>query len=163
MQKVEHVKRPLKVGERYLVPCVVDEYDGQTFVYPVINHPHTDTENGQPETHYHLDYRFVKHDNQGKFPRVTHSHSRYNFETQIRPEGKIEYFVLEVINEDFHGITPVELIAKSKLKHKCIHKGKCPHRGYELSQAAPKDGVITCPLHGLRFDAETKQLLQDNK
>ena len=64
----------------------------------------------------------------------------------------IKYFVMPVINENFAGITPVNLISKSKLKHKCIHKGKCPHKGYDLSQVKAIDSKITCPLHGLEFD-----------
>ena len=32
----------------------------------------------------------------------------------------------------------------------------CPHRGTDLSEAAPDDqGIITCPLHGLRWRADT--------
>lgn len=42
--------------------------------------------------------------------------------------------------------------------HQC-RKGKrgfvCPHKHLPLGSIAPIDGVITCPLHGLRVDAET--------
>ena len=61
--------------------------------------------------------------------------------------------------------TPVGLISRSKLKHKCIYKGKCPHRGYDLSQTISTydinygGDVKLCPLHGLKFDAETGELL----
>jgi len=65
--------------------------------------------------------------------------------------GEVEYFILPVINESFTGITPSDFISKSKLKHKCIVKGKCPHRGYYLSQVPEHNGMITCPLHGLKF------------
>jgi len=68
----------------------------------------------------------------------------HTFATELRPEkdfGDLEYHLLPVLNEDFTGITDVSLIEKSKLKNKCIHKGKCPHRGYDLSQVkADKDG-----------------------
>ena len=41
-----------------------------------------------------------------------------------------------------------------------IHKGKCPHRGFDLSNEIPnKEGIITCPLHNLKFNAETKKLI----
>lgn len=184
MKKVEDVKRPLKKGERFLVPCLVrieveeilDEQElwmdlttsfkkKKLYVCPVINHPHNDMENGQKETHYHLDYRFIKHNNKGDFPRPKKTHSNHFFGDKIRPTnnyGKLYYFELPVINEYFSGITPVKLIEKSKLKHKCIHKGKCPHRGYELSQVKPINGKITCPLHGLEFDEKTKTILNQN-
>lgn len=175
---VEEVKEPLRKGASYLVPCIVREeftqnnYDDQElfmdlkpfkshskklYVTPVINLPHSDKENGQSEIHYHADYRFIKHNNDGDFPTVKNKHSKYIFCENIRPQEKIDgllkYFVLPVINEDFAGITPVNLISKSKLKHRCIHKGKCPHRGYDLSQVKVIEGKITCPLHGLQFDA----------
>lgn len=41
---------------------------------------------------------------------------------------------------------------------KCA-KGKggwvCPHQKASLGSIMPIDGVITCPLHGLKIDAET--------
>ena len=56
------------VGKKYLpneedlwrdkkqIPNYVKKID----ITPVINHPHTDKENGQYHTHYHADYRFIK-------------------------------------------------------------------------------------------------------
>jgi hypothetical protein len=160
--KVENVKVPLKKGDYYLVPCIVNERHKMIFITPILNHPHNDVENGQPETHYHVDYRFVKHDNKGNFPIVKNKHSKHQFVEDIRPrvgKGDLVYFVLPVINEEFKGVTPVEFILKSNLKHHCIHKGKCPHRGFDLSQVNPVNGIIKCPLHGLEFDANTGELV----
>jgi len=72
------------------------------------------------------------------------------------------------IREEHTSRTPVQLIRQSKLKHNCIHKGKCPHRGFDLSNVTPtlegigRDAieVITCPLHSLKFNATTKQLIE---
>lgn len=156
--KVEDIKLPLKVGQYFLVPCIVKREYERLFITPVINHPHNDKENGQHEIHYHADYRFVKHYNDSSFPTPINNHSAHVYIHKIRPQekvhGDLEYFILPVINESFTGITPVKEIAKSKLKHKCIYKGKCPHRGYNLSQVEPINGIITCPLHGLQFNKE---------
>ena len=157
MQKVEQVKRPLKIGEKFIVPCIVDETnDNLTLLTPVINHPHTDIENGQKETHYHIDSRFYN-------PKSTFLSAKYSLKYILRPEievhGYLDYFVLPVVSEVETLVTPSHLISHSKLKHKCIHKGKCPHRGMDLSQVAPKDGVIRCPLHGLVFHEKTGKLL----
>ncbi len=177
--RVESVKRPLKKGEMFLVPCIVREsthdVDYRTFigeptyeskrvyVTPVINHPHNDKENGQKEKHYHADYRFLKHNGNLETPIVRNQHSKYYFceknRLQEKLHGEIQYFVLPVINEEFAVITPVSLIKNSKLKHKCIHKGKCPHRGFDLSQVKAVGGKITCPLHGLQFDEKTKKVV----
>ena len=35
----------------------------------------------------------------------------------------------------------------------------CPHRGTDLSGIEPQDDVITCPLHGLRWNAQTGEAL----
>lgn len=181
MEKVEDIKRPLIKGERLLVPCLVrtefipkDEnemwldikthsgMDKQLFIMPVINHPHSDKENGQDEIHYHLDYRFIKHsgtDNIFIPPTIKRTHTLHTYGNEFRPlkeSGEFMYIELPVINTNFVGVTPPNLIKKSKLKHKCAHKGKCPHRGYDLSQVPLIDGIKTCPLHGLQFDKHNK-------
>jgi hypothetical protein len=162
-KRVEEVKRPLKKGECFLVPCIVKEDEERLCITPVINHPHNDRENGQRDIHYHVDYRFVKHKQDKDFPTVINQHSRHYFVHAFRPiegiDGNLEYFYLPVTNEGFSGITPVSAISRSKLKHRCIHKGKCPHRGYDLSQVSPIDGKITCPLHGLTFDVVNGNIL----
>lgn len=39
---------------------------------------------------------------------------------------------------------------------------KCPHRGYDISQVSPdKNGIITCPLHGLKFGTDG-QIIKNN-
>ena len=38
----------------------------------------------------------------------------------------------------------------------CLSEDRiCPHRGADLSSIEPEGGIITCPLHGLMWDAET--------
>lgn len=39
----------------------------------------------------------------------------------------------------------------------------CPHKGVDLSGIQPVDGVITCPLHGLGWCAETGELVRTTK
>ncbi|MFM7853883.1 MAG: hypothetical protein ACKO96_18650, partial [Flammeovirgaceae bacterium] len=93
MIRVEEIKRPLKKGEVFLVPCIVNRYeqDGHFSMYitPVFNSPHSDRENGQYEVHYHVDYRFVKFykstTNQFDFPRPKNKHSKHIFVESNRP------------------------------------------------------------------------------
>lgn len=171
-QKVEDIKRPLKYGEIFLVPCIVREEDGLEFITPVINHPHNDKENGQTEVHYHVDYRFIKIYKdlyEMGMPIPVNEHSVHRFVEHVRPEkdidGEMYHILLPVVNTNFLGSSSVHSIRNSRLKHKCIYKGKCPHRGYDLSQVEVKDGKITCPLHGLQFDAKTGKLItfEDDK
>jgi len=184
IEKVENIKRPLKKGELLLVPCIVreekkygDVYFDKTYITPVFNLPHNDKQNGQYETHYHVDYRFVKyelhlskvemrkHSSQVKFmfPFPIRKHRTHLFVESARPvltdnlSNKLEYIILPVINETFVGITEPRFVNTDKIKHKCLIRGKCPHRGFDMSQVEPNtNGVRTCPLHGLRFDATGK-------
>ncbi len=135
-------------------------------ILPLIDHPHNDIENGQKETHYHYDTRYEGNILYGKY--IVDMFKG----TKMRPkydEYKLEVFELER-NEEAHDMsTPVQFISKSKLKHNCIHKGKCPHRGMDLSKVLPnfnqytEEWEITCPLHGLRFDANTKEVINPPK
>ena len=138
-KKVNEMNRPLKKGETYLVPCVrvvkrrmksEDELfrDEDCFlsaedeiIVPVIDHPHSDVENGQIEAHYHADTRFLD-------IAVTEINL-----TRPLADHKLFYLPMKVITERFDMGTAVTEIKNSKFKHKCIHKGKCPHRGYDLS------------------------------
>ena len=167
MERVEDVKRPLKKGEFFIVPCIIKEMPTPTdtpelLIIPVINQPHSDRENGQKEVHYHIDMRFFDIHN-----KYFEGRDGLGYNYIPRPidgmDGKFERFVLPVINEEFGVLTPVDLIANSKLKHKCIHKGKCPHRGMDLSQVKAVDGIITCPLHSLKFSEKTGKLLTEIK
>lgn len=123
-------------------------------IIPLINHPHSDVENGQKEVHYHADTRYNGIQPHLKNYRVNISKSR-----PIEGEFETRWFDLIRYFETYAARTPPELIKKSKLKHKCVHKGKCPHRGFDLSNITPVDGVITCPLHSLRFDEKTLEII----
>jgi hypothetical protein len=183
-QKVEDVKEILEVGKTYLVPCIIKEkevkrvidVDYKLFeeedlwrdevdysqrdlalryivkyipsrISPIINHPHNDVENGQPIPHYHADDRFKIED--------TNNYVQY----RIDVGDSIEYLPLKCIRTTIDSPTGVHGTYKAKIKHNCIHKGKCPHRGMDLSQVPEIDGVITCPLHSLKFNAKTKQII----
>jgi hypothetical protein len=183
LQKIDELKSQPIVGNYYLVPCIIKEERDVNFdwviskeselvlekeiilyIYPIINHRHSDKENGQDYEHYHVDYRFIELQiiNNKIIPtRKNRNHTfaphlRYNIYADNK-DFKIEYHKLRCLRLNNYGIGgPTK---NSKLKHKCIHKGKCPHRGYDLSQEPTVNGVITCPLHGLQFNSETKQLL----
>jgi hypothetical protein len=182
IEKVESIKRPLKRGELFLVPCITstekkygDVYFDKIYITPVFNLPHNDKQNRQEEIHYHVDYRFVKyefhlsktemrkHSSQVKFmfPFPIRKHRTYFFVESARPvlypdgSNKLEYIILPVINEMFVGITEPRLVDTDKIKHKCLIRNKCPHRGFDMAQVEPNSkGVRTCPLHGLRFNNE---------
>lgn len=122
----------------------------KTAIIPLIDHPHNDVENGQPGIHYHVDTRFNS--------ELVNGNKFYRVYLPLQ-KGRLEYRMLKAIAKDLIlSKTPVDLILKSKLKHKCIYKGKCPHRGYDLTNIEPVNGLITCPLHSLQFHASSGKL-----
>ena len=117
-------------------------YTVEQKIIPLYNHPHSDKENGQSEIHYHIDSRYT---------------NEFFYNTRIslplKNNQRLEYRYLKKLFEKENTYTHVSFIKNSKLKHKCIYKGKCPHRGFNLNSETPdKSGIITCPLHGLKFD-----------
>jgi Rieske [2Fe-2S] domain len=177
MQKITNLTKPPKVGELYLVPCIVwkseriiipiNNRDEETlwldleniynphgykvfeeYEVPIIDHAHNDVENGQPESHYHIDTRFRAITNETVYS--------IRFPLPLSKDQRLEYRIKQCISLKVEFETSVKLIRKSKMKHNCIHKGKCPHRGYDLSQVVSENGIITCPLHGLKFNEKTK-------
>lgn len=146
----------------YPVPCIiwsVETINGITYTEytPVINHPHSDKENGQSEQHYHIDDRFSKIGDNNK--------NVYRYRVELRPvktpETVIKTLRLQYIHRVIQSPTHTDRIKHSRLKHDCMKNGKCPHRGMDLTGIKPDiNGVITCPLHSLKFDAKTKQLIK---
>lgn len=168
MQRIDELKEPPVIGMRYLVPCIINRKpDGVVMkmghiveqmylkVWPVINHKHNDIESGQTHYHYHVDFRFVKLDKFNRVLRINDNHNfaptaRYDLEPNEDP--KIEYHVLRCERLENMAITDASLLADKSVNRKSIKNNKCPHRGYDLSQeVCDKEGIITCPLHGLRF------------
>ena len=150
----------MEINKKYVVPCIkilepYDEWDDwerkrKVLYIPIIPHLHNDVENGQNYKHYHIDFRFIKN-----IPAKWGIYNRIN-ENEVK-DLNIHYKEMKCINVEQQHITSKIFIKNSKLK-KCIHKGKCPHRGFDLSNEIPKNGIIKCPLHGLEFDFKTKKL-----
>lgn len=152
--KIDNLKTSPIIGKYYLVPCIIEEeYKNTEIINPIINHLHNDKENGQDYKHYHADYRFID-------SCYEVSNKRYNLIDGIN--YNIVYKELKCIRLENLGITHSNFISKSRLYSKCISsKSKCPHKKYDLSQETAINGVITCPLHGLKFNNSTKQLINN--
>lgn len=160
IQRIDQLTSPPIIGQGYLVPVFIHVEGDERFIAPLVYHLHNDKENDQHEPHYHVDTRFINYKRELKrnFPR-----DNWFFYKRVYPheydDFKIEWYYLECFNNRISYITSSELIKKSKLKHDCIYKGKCPHRGYDLSTQPVVNGVVRCPLHGLLFDANTGKVL----
>lgn len=184
--RITHLLSPPVVGKRYLVPTVNHKWLGDRFrPWPVFLPLHRDAEFFDfADEHYHIDPRFVGkrdwdqigrgwggkvRDERKAFQKCQATpvaRHRYGpgavdlppivWRTLVckRPEAIYSYSdkrpVLE-LNDHFRGQAC-----------KAAHAGwVCPHQGFPLGSITPdSDGVITCPLHGLRIVAATGEVAQ---
>lgn len=109
--------------------------------------------------HYHVDPRFT-------------NESFYESEMAIN-----DLFHTVVFDEDDGGVRWIESVClrdmpiQSRLytvfgehfidefKNSSAKCYRCPHKGINLGSIPIKDGVITCPAHGLRFNSDTLKVI----
>lgn len=163
LQRVDRLKEPPVVGQFYLVPTVQGRwYDSFRTDWPIIGNKHNDVEFFDFHAkHFHIDYRFAR---LGKvmLERVTtsplHTHSGTPLSKPVLRRRKC-LREQAIFDGPSKIMTPFR---KSFAGHQCA-TGKrgwvCPHRHVALGSTPAINGVITCPLHGLRIDAETGKCL----
>lgn len=167
--KIEDLDRPAELGEWFSVPCIVTHnttYSSEftPYIFPLIDNLHDDKKSGQLKKHYHIDSRFILYNigmpNDFSIVRTIiedYDGCEYIAHNSIRffpdKDTKIVYKKLQVLNLQEEYATPTRLIADKK--YKCIKNDKCPHKGYDLRNVLPVNGVVRCPLHGLKFDKQT--------
>ena len=158
------------VGQYYRVPAVLAiEWHGYHQVWlPVIGPKHEDSEFiNFPWLHYHLDWRFVPRRIFDFFTKIRDPQYVYASPiqcpdtrgNQVIAEGPIlKRMKCKRESPPF----PIEAVQKRWLpklsaKYACakITNGVCPHRGIPVSAMIREGDVLTCPGHGLRWNAIT--------
>lgn len=141
--RVHRINRPLVVGEEVMVPCIV----GNGEIVPVLWPPHRDELDRQPERHFHVDHRFRA------------ERSVLGLRPVLGEHTSLKWHRMRVLSSNPNGdATPVGFIhnAIAALPCNAMLKGKCPHKDFNLAQVeADANGVITCPMHGMRFSKFT--------
>lgn len=158
LQRVDRLKEPPVIGQAYLVPTVFGQWHHLLRDWPVIGLKHNDIEylNFHPE-HYHLDTRFLRV-SEKLLPEAPYQplHARFNL-----PLSPIVLRRRTCLREPIQFRGPSEFSIKFQAAFAGTQCGKgkrgwvCPHKHFPLGSIAPIDGVLKCPLHGLRIDAET--------
>jgi nitrite reductase/ring-hydroxylating ferredoxin subunit len=175
LERVDRLTSAAVVGQFYLVPTVFAEWDYRLDHWPVIGPFHADKQFFDFEYgHYHIDGRFLNARQQ------RHAERRfYTFTAQIQrtplmtkegtlndpmPKTELRRRKCHVSHLDYehHHEVPVKKLLNHFAGQQCAH-GKagwiCPHQKASLGSVAAIDGVITCPLHGLRIDATSGVVL----
>jgi hypothetical protein len=169
IERIDRLTAPPKVGRFYLVPTVYAIWHDLRSDWPVIGPLHTDVEFFDfKHDHYHLDWRFLSarqrsqastwrespaadvqaaplhaYIGEPELPKPVWTKRRCNRLDAPYEHGDKK--PIKDLREHFSGVQ--------------CERGKagwiCPHRKASLGSVAIVDGVITCPLHGLRIDAAT--------
>lgn len=154
----------LTIGKSYLVPCLRVGAAPLTYArpgewVPVLLPEHEDSDIIKfPYLHFHLDWRFLSK-RQYRLANIAYAVQREHGGRQFFDSG-ITYKRKKMLRESpavhLEGLAPWFTKLKEKYKDSCLVKDmKCPHRGIDLSGCKPVEGIITCPAHGLRWNAET--------
>ncbi len=173
MKRIDEMMEPPIVGQYYMVPTVEYRYFGRLDDWPVIGPKHEDAEILKfPWHHYHIDGRFLNarrvafvlnqqlgsiEDIIGRRPL---NYMTYGVDPHPYPDPIYKRLRCRTAAFDYpHGNQPAikrmrEMFASKSLTGPC--KRICPHRGAHLGSVSPNEhGIITCPLHGLRWNAAT--------
>lgn len=166
---------PVVRGRSYNVPCIHYTWHARLDWWPVLGPRHKDKAFlGFGHWHYHIDGRFLTADQR------RHVRRQWAFNIVKGDIASIiEAFPLNQISSPLpeaptlrhlkcwradighyqHSHQPgIHKIAMHFAGRRCPssdHGWVCPHQATPLGSIKPVDGVITCPLHGLRIDAAT--------
>lgn len=161
--RADRLKEPPIIGQAYLVPTVFGQWHHLLRDWPVIGLKHDDIEHLNFEhVHYHLDTRFL---------RVSKDLLR---NAQYQPLHKLNSVPLGPVKlarrtclrepQPFHGPAVFTGPFQGAFAGRQCGKGKrgwvCPHKHFPLGSIKAIDGVLKCPLHGLRIDAHTGKCLE---
>ena len=181
LQRIENLEHPPIAGEWYLVPTVRGVWLGKEQAWPVIGPRHNDKVDFNFDTfHYHVDGRFLSVSLQRRLfsqplsdarppsfappaAHTIHSHPLCEIknvnDALPDPVWRRRRCVIARIEYPFGDRVPVKALRQkwANMPARRDQDGAllCPHRKVPLGNIAPDpDGLITCPLHGLRIDPE---------
>lgn len=171
MKHIDELTELPEVGRYYLVPTVAAELFGRRRHWPVIGPKHNDREFlGFEAQHYHLDGRFLsdgrvrllQHATGLRLERLVASFAVMLNLGELRYARRRCHRVEATYNYPGHMPTFANLWA-AYAGQTCDRDAQggivCPHRRAPLGSLVAHDGVIRCPLHGLRINASTGVVL----
>lgn len=161
----------MTVGKFYRVPCVhVSTWHAYKGWLPVLGPMHEDAEFiGFKFQHFHLDWRFVPTRLWQKLGDLNYAGHHFAWPIQD-PDGWGRKVILEgpalrlLKCKRDPGRFPVDRarwlgpLGKALACAKLVN-GLCPHRGIPASAMHREGDVLTCPGHGLRWNAITGALV----
>ncbi len=179
LQRADRLKEPPVLGRYYLVPAILFRWrsygdtgnplegDGLQW-WPVWGPKHNDLEYFNFENlHYHVDPRFLtkrlwKRFGSWREPLADLQATPLNH-ADLKdgpPKPTLRRMKCTMVHSEWSFIDRSAVIDMNKaFAGQQARHGKrgfvCPHKLFPLGTVMPVDGVVTCPLHGLRIDAAT--------
>lgn len=166
-----------EVGQYYRVPCVrvgntVPSCATRGGWIPILPPFHHDAEILDfPWLHYHYDPRFL----------TTREYRTFHFGRPLHPhpgQWKNGVFTISPSPRTFFVGSPeyrrkkcqrmmptfpraeavfMPALERAYVTHR-MRRGRCPHKGIDLTNCPVIDGIVTCPAHGLRWHVDTGAL-----
>lgn len=167
LERVDRLTSPPVIGQFYLVPTIRYEWFNKVRPWPVMGAIHNDADRFPlPDEHYHLDPRFIPAWGLYRRPFATPLIQHY----ERGPMPSIEFRAVRCRRAmpvyPHHDQKIIIGIQRDYAEQQCA-SGKggwiCPHRKFSLGSIEPIDGVITCPLHGMKIDAATGRAMPHPK
>jgi nitrite reductase/ring-hydroxylating ferredoxin subunit len=184
MERITDLTAPPIVGRRYLVPTIKWPHYGYVREWPVFPIRHSDVEFlNFANPHYHVDPRFVgirawraavdwgswsglDETAFSSFQRAPLCRDRLG-EWARDPGHALTWSVRRChraeIPYQHHDKASIQALAKHFDGHQAKRGARgwvCPHKRFALGSIVPDaEGVLTCPLHGLRIAADTGRCL----
>lgn len=177
IQRIADLREPPVVGRFYLVPFVRFTWLGVEADWPVLGSMHTDADVLKfTARHYHVDPRFVGAKLASRISvygeDVAELIQRYPLSPRhgskdVLPLGRPAVRKFRCATADipyFHGHQPSigelrRLYEPAIAIRRADGRKLCPHRKVDLSQfPADANGLVTCPLHGLRVCVSSQQV-----
>lgn len=172
-QSVAAMKGVKIVGKRYWVPHVHSKprmgYAANDGWIPVLGNFTGDDDDGvfAPAPHWHIDFRFMpphafacwmdKLDTSYIFIGTNVSDISLHGPTMKRATCYRE--TPEWPREKILPIPGTTYGLDALFSGQCLMNGRCPHKGIKAVDMHRKGNVLTCPGHGLRFDASTGKVI----
>lgn len=178
IDRVDALDGPPVVGRYYLVRAIFTDRGGhreRPLWWPIIGTEHTDVEFFNfVRPHYHIDVRFLtaahlrraswiadnaRADFLARPLQRWHAERGGSFRPLPPPEIRRMRCAVAAVDYPYAGMKAVVALNKSLSGQRAISSKRgwvCPHRKVALATVAPDaNGIITCPLHGLRIHAKT--------
>lgn len=157
----------MTVGKFYTVPAVrVRTWHGFSGWLPVIGPKHEDAEFiNFPWQHYHLDWRFApdsvfKKLSYWRGPTFVYGAAIQCPDTRgtrVIDEGPVQKRMKCKREPPAYPFDSAPWVKALAAKYACakLTKGLCPHRGIPVTAMIRDGDILTCPGHGLRWNALT--------